>query len=46
MTKQQDWENIEKCGCGRNSVCHINKKDGTKVYFCWRCFFKYEGEQD
>ena len=46
LNKKENWENIEKCECGKYSVCHLFKKDGTKIYLCWDCFFKYEIEKE
>lgn len=38
--KQSDWERIEMCACGKNSICKLNNKDGSIIYLCWDCFFK------
>ena len=42
--KEMEWGNVQKCVCGKNSECHINKKDGSIIYLCLVCFFKYEGK--
>jgi len=41
--KEDCWSNNQKCDCGQNSVCNLFQKDGSYIYFCWSCFFKYEG---
>lgn len=43
--QEKEWENIEKCKCGKNSVCKLIQKDGIDIYFCWDCFFKYGDEK-